>query len=190
MHFSGQHESMKNIRLLIIILTVWTFGCQPTKNEENTGTVDSLSKDEIDTRDKTGLEKEPENKKEAKEFDKFEMTFEYEDNEQDFKQRLGVTWLTSDSIEFRLLSEDDLCDTDYWGNAKNKYADMDPESDEDETGESYLASEYVTNEQTYSLKIRISLDKDRARIIYRDKTDEDTDCIPTPNLVLVKKNAR
>jgi len=178
---------MKQIGLITLILTVLTFGCQPTKNQE---TADSLSHDQVDTQDKIYEPKLTDNNKKAKEFSDFEMTFEHEDKEQKFRQRLGVTWVTSDSIKFRLLSEDQLCDTDYWGNAKNKYADMDPESDEDETGESYLASEYVVEQETYELKLRISLDKDRARISFVDKSGADTDCIPTPNLVLIKKNAR
>lgn len=181
---------MKQIRLVTIILTVLSFSCQPTKNQENVSIADTLSNDRTEASDNIDSEVSTDNSQKAKDFDKFEMTFEFENKEQNFKQRLGVTWLTSDSIEFRLLSEDDICDTDYWGTAKNNYPDMDPESDEDENGESYLASEYVTEEDTYSLNIRISLDKDRARIIFTDKSGEDTDCIPTPDLVLVKKNAR
>jgi hypothetical protein len=178
---------MRTFWPVTLILTAVMFGCKQTRNQEDISSADSL----IETRwtnfdagkigDSTSL---------PKDFDKFEMTFEFENEDQKFKQKLGVTWLTNDSIEFRLLSEDDICDTNYWGTAKNNYPDMDPESDEDENGESYLASEYVTEEDTYSLVIRISLDKDRARIIFTDKSGENSDCIPTPGLVLVKKNAR
>jgi hypothetical protein len=181
---------MNKIGLLILTLTVLTFSCQPTKNQENTSTSDSISDDNIETTDKNDNEVSTDTIHKGKDFDKFEMTFELENKEQRFKQRLGVTWLTNDSIEFRLLSEDDICDTDYWGNAENNYPDMDPELDEDENGEPYPASEYITEQTKYSLSIRISLEKDRARIIFVDKSGEDTDCIPTPDLVLVKKNAR
>jgi hypothetical protein len=148
---------MKQIGLITLIFTGLTFGCQPTKNQETVETTDSLSNDGVDTLDIINEPKQTDNGGKSKEFTAFEMTFDYKDKEQNFRQRLGVTWLTSDSIEFRLLSEDELCDTDYWGNAKNKYADMDPESDEDETGESYLSSEYVTENESYRLKIRISV---------------------------------
>ncbi|MFN5168931.1 MAG: hypothetical protein ACK5DD_04860 [Cyclobacteriaceae bacterium] len=178
------------IGLLIFTLTVLTFSCQPTTNPESTSNSDSLSNDNIETTDKNDNEDSTDTIHKGKDFDKFEMTFEFEDKEQKFGQKLGVTWLTNDSIEFRLLSEDGICDTDYWGSAKNNYPDMDPELDEDENGEAYPASEYVTEQATYSLSIRISLDKDRARIIFVDKLREGTDCIPTPDLVLVKKNAR
>lgn len=174
---------------LLIILTTLALSCQPTKNQETAETVDSLRGGGVTTKDNS-TDKEIDNNPGVKDFDKFEMTFEHEDKEQKLKQRLGVSWLTNDSIAFRLLTEDDICDTQYWGTAKNKYADMDPESDEDETGESYLSSEYVTEEETYLLKLRISLDKDRARIKFVDKSGEDTDCVPTPNLILIKKNAR
>jgi hypothetical protein len=178
---------MRKIGFIILTLTAFTISCQPTKNQESISSSDSLIEtkwtnfDAGEIADSTSL---------PKEFDKFEMTFEFENREQKFQQKLGVTWLTNDSIEFRLLSIDDICNTSYWGTAKNNYPDMDPESDEDENGESYLASEYVAEEDTYSLDIRISLDKDRAKIIFTDKSGEDTDCIPTPDLVLVKKNAR
>jgi hypothetical protein len=181
---------MRQKGLITLILTVLILGCQLTKNQETVEATDSLSNDRVDAQDKIDESQSSDNTEKAKEFSDFEITFEHEDKEQKFKQRLGVTWVTSDSIEFRLFSEDELCDTDYWGNAKNKYADMDPEADEDETGESYFASEYVKETENYRLKLRISLDKDRARITFVDKSGEDTDCIPTPDLVLVKKNAR
>lgn len=176
---------MKKTGYIVWVLIVLTISCQPPKNQEKTSSDDVL----IETKwtnfdagkigDTTNL---------LKDLNKFEVTFEFENKEQKVKQKLGVTWLTNDSIEFRLLSEDDICGTNYWGTAKNNYPDMDPESDEDENGESYLASEYVAEEDTYSLDIRISLDKDRARIIFADKSGQDADCIPTPDLVLVKRN--
>jgi hypothetical protein len=183
-------DNMKKTGLVIFMLTVLTMSCQLEKNKEKVSTTDSVSNDEV--KDPKAIDKadSAENSHKAKDFDKLDMTFAFENKEQRFKQMLGVTWLTNDSIEFRLLSEDDLCDTDYWGYAKNIYPDMDPESDEDENGESYSASEYITEEDTYSLKIRISLDKDRARIIFTDKSGEDTDCIPTPDLILVEKRVK
>ena len=173
---------------LLFILATLALGCQPTKHYEANETLDSLKNESLTTKEESTDGRIQDSS--VKEFDKFEITFEHEEKDQKLRQRLGVSWLTNDSIEFRLLTEEDLCDTQYSGNAKNKFADMDPESDEDETGESYLASEYVTEEETYILKVRISLDKDRARIKFVDKSGEDTDCIPTPNLVLIKKDAR
>lgn len=185
---------MKQLGQIILTLTILTFGCQQTKSSENGVTTDALSSKTIETPDITQDKAETgnltENPDKPKDFDKFDIVFEHENKEHNFKQRLGVTWVTNDSIEFRLLTEDGICDTGYWGNAKNQNADMDPETDEDENGDSYPASEYVIEQKTYSLSIRVSLDKDKARIIYTDKSEEETDCIPTPNLVLVKKNAR
>ncbi|MCE2936107.1 MAG: hypothetical protein ACK5V5_09370 [Cyclobacteriaceae bacterium] len=177
-------------RIIILILAAGTFCCKPTSNQEDVLTTDSLNNDTTSIVNKIENEVSNHNSQLAKDFDKFEMIFEFENTDQQLKQRLGVTWLTNDSIEFRLLSQDDICDTNYWGTAKDNYSDMDPESDEDENGESYPASEYVAEEETYSLQIRISLDKDIARIVYTHKIEEATDCIPQPNLVLVKKNAR
>jgi hypothetical protein len=186
----GQENIMKKLGLIMLALVILAFGCQQKRNQENDIISDSLANDGIEIQEKTDKASSTDSSGKKKEFERFDVIFEHENKEHHFRQRLGITWLTNDSIEFRLLSEDDLCGTDYWGNAKNQYADMDPESDEDENGESYSASEYVEEEQSYSLRIRISLDKDRARIIYTDKSGQETDCIPTPNLILVNKDAR
>lgn len=178
---------MKKLGFTILALTVLIISCQPTTNQESISSADSLIETRWTNFDVGGT---PDSTTLPKDFDKFEMTFEFENNEQKVTQKLGVTWLTKDSIEFRLLSEDDICDTNYWGTAKKNYPNQDPESDEDENGVSYPASEYVKEEDAYLLAIRISLDKDRARIIFTDKSGDDTDCIPTPDLVLIKKNTR
>lgn len=173
----------------MLLLTAMTLSCQPTRNQETARTADTLSNSHIQSTTNVDNEESIDNSPQPKAFDQFEMTFESENTEYNSRQTLGVTWLTKDSIEFRLLSEDDLCDTDYWGNAKNNYADMDPETDEDENGEAYFASEYVTKKDDYSLAIRISLDKVRARILFTDKSGLDTDCVPTPGLLLIRKDA-
>lgn len=194
-HFSEQQYNMKQIGQIIFALTILTFGCQPTQNQEDIViTTDASSSKRIETQDvvqdKVEIDNLTEHADKPKEFDKFETLFEHEDKELNLKQRLGVTWWTTDSIEFRLLTEDDICGTDYWGHAKNNNSNMDPEMDEDKNGDSYAASEYTIEQQTYSLRIRVSLDRDKAKIIYTHKIEEETDCIPQPNLVLVKKNAR
>ena len=187
---------MKQLGQIILTFTILTLGCQQTKNPESALSLetDTLSNETVETpnitKDKVKTGNLTENQDKPKDFNKFDIVFEHENKEQNFKQRLGIDWLTNDSIEFRLLTEDGICDTDYWGNAKNENADLDPETDENENGDSYAASEYFIEQKTYSMSIRVSLDKDRAKIIYTDKSGEETDCIPTPNLVLVKRDLR
>ena len=169
---------MVKLELLVLILTALTFSCQQPKSGE-----------EIETRwtnfDTGGNEDQ---KDERKKLVEFETIFEHIDTEENSTQTLAVSWITDDSIEFRLVTDNDLCGTDYWGNAKNTNRDTDPELDEDENGDSYLAAEYVAEQETYALSIRISVEKDKARIIYTDKVGEETDCIPTLGLVLTKKD--
>lgn len=192
--FPDDKYNMKQTGQIILPLIILTLGCQPTKKQENAITTDTTPPNAIETLDKSQEKVETDNVTEniddPKDFDKFEMRFEHEDKEQNFKQRLGITWLTDNSIEFRLMTDDDICGTDYWGSAKDNNVNMDPEMDEDENGDTYAASEYSIEQETYSLRIRISLDKDKARIIYTHKTEEETDCIPQPNLLLVNENAR
>ena len=188
--FLNNKTSMKTLGLITLILTILTLGCQQTKNKENIATVDSVSNDQVETQDEIDNEELTDNDSKPKDLDKFEVIFKIEDNKIGFKQRLGVTWLTNDSIEFRLISEDGICDTGYWGNAKNNHPGMDPESDEDENGDSYPSSEYVKDNDSYTLRIRISLDRDKAKIMFKDKSGEDTDCIPYSDKVMSVKNER
>lgn len=181
---------MKKIELLIFVVSLLTFGCRQTGNPENIKTADSIINENNLTEDQINVTDSLDYGENGKDFADFEMVFEYIDKEINLKQKLGVRWVTNDSIEFRLFTEDDLCDTDYWGNAKNNFPESDPETDEDENGIAYPSEEYIVNNMDYSMQIRIALDKDKARIIYKDRTDIDTDCIPSSNLLLVKKNAR
>ena len=92
-HSSGQQGHMRQIGPITLILTFLTIGCQPTKNQETVETADSLSNERVDAQDKIDESQSAHNTEKAKEFSDFEMTFEYEDKEQKFRQRLGVTWV-------------------------------------------------------------------------------------------------
>lgn len=118
-----------------------------------------------------------------KDFSAFEIQFQHIIKDE-VKQTLAVSWIKPDSIEFRLLTEDQLCDTEYWGNAINKFPGSDGEIDEDDNNEAYASVEYVHERKEYSIRIRISVDNDKAKIIYTHKTEADTDCIPYPDLLL------
>jgi hypothetical protein len=162
----NRQNNMKTTGLIIIVLATLAFSCQPSKTQET-----------------------PEQA--TRTFDKFEVTFERVNKEPKLKQLLGVTWLPNDSIEFRLLTEDGNCDSNYSGKAKNKNPGKEPESDRDEFGNKYYSLEYeIIEEEVYSLKIRIAVDTTRARIFFDDKSGKEIDCIPAPGLVLINKDAR
>lgn len=57
-------------------------------------------------------------------------------------QILQINWLTQDSIEFKLIAKNELCDYETQGIAVNKYPNMDPEIDEDANGMAYPVIEY------------------------------------------------
>jgi len=189
--FFGRRYNMKKFVLIILALAAMAFSCHQTKDQEKVASIDSLSNGGIETNwTQFDVGEFGDNNERPKDLGKFENTFEHEDKEQNLRQTLGVTWLSNDSIEFRLVTDDDLCGTDYWGKAENIHGALNPKSDKDEKGKLYLWTEFLNDQETYSMRIIVSRDKDNARIIYTDKSEEETDCIPTPNLVLVKKNAR
>ncbi len=98
-------------------------------------------------------------------------------------QSLQVNWLTGDSIEFKLLAENGLCDYEFQGIAVNEYPYMDPEIDEDENSVSYPAIAYQVIDGGQLLSIRIEMNKKKlARISYtysdpRDECDPESDAI-------------
>jgi hypothetical protein len=101
------------------------------------------------------------------------------------KQTLIVTWISEDTIEYTLKEESDLCVMDYQAKAVNRYPGGDGESEEDENGDAYLATEYIHENVEYILAIRISDDEDQAQIRFTAKQDEgDIDCVLYDNLVM------
>lgn len=179
---------MRFIKKLIVAVAIVAGACQTTKDsrEETAIGNDTLStRQEVVSSDGAA----DESVEKPKEWEAFQRIFTYPDN--DVKQTLGVIDLTADSIEFRLSTENGLCDTQYWGQAKNHHADGDPELDEDEEALSYPANEFTFENEHQIISIRIALAKDKARVNFTDKTNEETDCIPTPGLLLKDaENAR
>ncbi len=173
---------MKKIGLLILILS---YNC--SSNIQQTEKVDKVDKPEVDStafeisQDQMGVHANETNE-EPLDWNNFEFILKAEDLET--KQILGFSNISNEVIEFRLKTENQLCDTEYWGQAKNQFPDSDPEIDEDDCGSAYPAFEYVFENKNYELRIRISLDEDKAKLMFQDKSGIDTDCIPTTNLIL------
>ncbi len=173
---------MKKIGLLILILS---YSC--SSNTQKTENLENLDKSEDDS---TAFELSQEQiggytnetDEEPLDWSNFEFILKAEDLET--KQKLGFSKVSNEEIEFRLKTENQLCDTEYWGQAKNQFPDSDPEIDEDNCGSAYPALEYVFKNKNYELRIRISLDNDKAKLMYQNKSGIDTDCIPNTNLIL------
>jgi hypothetical protein len=127
-------------RLTIKILFVVTIvaACQPTRDSKTENDWDTITAEQSP---KVVEEDPDENAEKPKDWKEFKTIFAFSDKE--VSQRLGITMLTNDSIDFRLLTEDNLCDTEYWGKARNFYPDGDPEIDEDDTNEAYEVSEFI-----------------------------------------------
>jgi len=142
--------------------------CQATK--------DSTAENSGEVLEDSGASKKP------KDWKEFKTIFSFKSEA--VSQKLGIIMLTKDSLEFRLLTDAKLCDTEYWGRAKNLYPDGDPEIDEDELNEAYEASEFTFEDSSKIIKIRIADENDKAKIKFADKTETDTDCIPSVGLLL------
>lgn len=165
---------MRNLSVSALSLTLLFSSCQPKKNDPSEATNDTAI---------VSIEKEIKTEQ-PKAWKDFTLVLEYIDKAENSTQKLGINWITADSIEYRLRTEDALCETDYSGSAKNKFPEGDAESDEDENGDSYFVTEYREEKNSYTLSIRISDDKDRAKINYQDKLNEEADCLPVSGLFL------
>jgi hypothetical protein len=86
-------------------------------------------------------------------------------------------------LSFHLVTKTLPCDTEYWGNAENKYSDIASEVDEDENGIAYGASEYVKTEGEYTIFIRLALDSSKVIIKYIEE-NEQTDCLPITEKIM------
>ncbi len=104
-------------------------------------------------------------------------------------KQLTVTWLSSDTVEFEIKSENmsTACERTLRGLAVNHYPDGDPEIDEDEEGNAYPAIEYYY-EGDCSLSLRIKPDRTLARIMADDcEMKEEEDC-PYSTTTILKIN--
>ncbi len=111
----------------------------------------------------------------GKEVESFSMIYTY--SGEDSKQVIGITKLKSNSIKFHLYTNTLPCDTEYWGIATDWHAEMDPETDEDESG-LYPSREYVSEKDEYILSIRVAVDLSKVVIQYTQKDSLETDCLP------------
>ncbi len=175
---------MKNILLGLIVLMT---SCTSNRNQKEK----IVENSEIDTAALVSNQETVqdinfnEKNSEPLAWNSFEMIFMIEKYET--KQKLGVSVLSNNLIEFRLNTENELCNIEYWGKAKNLYPEGDPEIDEDECNVAYPSREFILENKDYMLSVRISLDEDKAKILYHDKTATEADCIPAENLVLKNK---
>jgi hypothetical protein len=114
-------------------------------------------------------------------------TFSYKDINTAAEQELVVNWISKDTIAFTFAEKKDSCNVKEEGKAVNHFPDGDAETDEDENGEAYMAIEYIFENASTHLAIRISDDIKKAQIKYQAGTATNTFCIPTSSLVM---NAR
>ena len=112
----------------------------------------------------------------------FESIYSYKvDNK---AQRLAVNWIGKDSIDYLFESDYETCSTNYSGVAVNPYPNMDYEMDEDDTGISYPAIQFIDDNDHYWMNIRIAFDRKVARI--RFKSNDRKECNPEYSNLLQK----
>lgn len=166
---------MKNHLLLLFIFFTFT-ACKKDINIEKPKlpSKEEKKKDTLSVTDLSDYEKKVAS---------FSMIYEY--SEEGSKQVIGITKLKNNSIKYHLLTNTLPCDTEYWGIAIDNYADMDPETDEDENG-MYPSREYVSEKSEYIVSIRIALDFSKVIIKYTEKEMEDNDCLPITDKLMKK----
>jgi hypothetical protein len=176
--------NMNKVIIKVLFFTTVMAACQQTKDSMSENVKDTTA---VKHSKKVVISDKDKNSDNPRDWAEFETVFTFADKE--VRQKLGVITLTNDSIQFRLSTEDDLCDTQYWGKARNFHPNGDPEIDEDGNQEAYAASEFILEDSYNIIKIRIAHTKDKARIIFADKTGTDTDCFPTPGLLLKRSES-
>lgn len=105
----------------------------------------------------------------------FLLVYQYTNEESN--QILGINILDKKTIKFHLATKTLPCDTEYWGIAKNKNWNADPEMDEDENG-GYAVDEYFIDKADYSIGIRLASDTSKVIVKYIQKDGLETDCLP------------
>lgn len=111
----------------------------------------------------------------------FERVYEYSNGESN--QLLGINIIDKKNLSFHLVTKTLPCDTEYWGNAENKYSDIASEVDEDENGTAYGSIEYIKTEGEYTIFIRLAVDSSKVIIKYIEENEE-TDCLPITEKIM------
>lgn len=117
-------------------------------------------------------------------FSKNDYDFLYQYVEGESKQVLGLSYIDKKTIKYYLQTVTLPWDTEFWGNAENKYSAYSSEVDEDENGTAYGANEFTRSEVDYSISIRIAIDSSRVIIHYTDSRDQGTDCVPITGQIM------
>jgi hypothetical protein len=166
---------MKNVCILLILLLA-ACGTKKQATEEEVATTDP--KPALEQMEQL-VDEQPEQAELTSERTD-SVVFEYWDESISTKQTLTVNWLSKDSVKFELFSETDLCNYEEKGTAVRKQG---TEIDEDETGMSYMTTEYevVDAGKLWSLRIP-EPERDNAKIsyIYGEPRDE---CDPYEELM-------
>lgn len=160
---------MKKITIALIIIS----SCQQ---------IDKKHEEASSVKENTGVDTVKTETTSDSDFSSFENIYSYTENYED--QKLGVNWISEDSIEYLFKSKYKDCETNYSGIAVNPHPDMDYEVDEDNSGISYPTIQFIDN--NYSMNIRIAVDQEMARINFEN--DDKKDCDPNYDHLLRKDN--
>lgn len=156
---------MRNTTILVVIL-LGIIGC---KNEKPDNKIENLPP-------KVKAPKMvDENKNPKFSQNDFSLVFQYTNEES--SQILGINTIDKKTLKFHLVTKTLPCDTEYWGIAKNKNWNADPEMDEDENG-GYFVDEFIVENKEYIIGIRLASDSSKVIIKYIQKDGLGTDCLP------------
>ena len=180
-------------KLTVLLIIIISFGCNnkakdeklagiPDSNIESTTKLEKEIKEQEATQNTEIKPLYSENKQE--EINDFETLYLYQDENNELMQSLEVNWLSEDSIQFRLISENLLCHYKISGIAVKKLVDQDKETDENSEGVAYSAIVYAVIDGGQLSSIRIEMgDKEKAKIGYKYATYKD-ECDPEAEVIM------
>lgn len=117
-------------------------------------------------------------------WEQYKTTYSYKDLEENIIQKLGINWITEDSINYQFYIGHKKCDMELHGAAKTIYPDADYEIDEDG---GYPAKEYIHETDEYVVSIRIAVeDRSKARFIFSSM--EENKCATLNDIIMKIEN--
>lgn len=183
---------MKTTNLLFFLVLIF-LGCQMETKKVKYNNITEFSNN------KTIVEKIPKADKDSSEvklitnnrmFDYLKTNYQnvYEYRSRTVRQLVGLTYTSKDSVDYFLSIETLPCDVEYKGKAYNQNYGMDPEIDEDEEGNSFPVIEYIHDNKTQAIYLKVALDSSKLKISYVNKEDIRTDCLPNSQYIMRKVN--
>lgn len=105
----------------------------------------------------------------------YDQLYVYLSPAKDVEQRLYVRYYDEYSLQYKLVIIRESCDYDISGTASASSSGK-TEVDKDSNGQAYAAVEFISKNSNLQVHLRISHDKEKAKIIMLGKNNSDNSC--------------